>query len=190
MVEGSAQQGNSVKKFVIDFDQIERNFKSRHNLDIRDLHRSGSYYDRWRKSTGEPKAISVADQQEQYQRYLNDPNGNAASPVYFDFWHWLLDNYNELVPWKETKSSRSKAVPVGVDIIPEQKILTPDEETAAYNRLLSACGGVDINGIIRENINVMVRKQNTQHADAKRVVEMLCRDYGVDVIWINMKVSR
>lgn len=67
--------------------------------DIRDYDGSHGHFGRWCDATGrgqtDPEGKHRNSSQVWYAEYRADPNGEAASPEYRDFWHWWL-KYHEI----------------------------------------------------------------------------------------------
>jgi hypothetical protein len=76
-------------RYTIDYSEAKSWISYVLGYNLRDTLESHLHFDRWCREKGEePDGHS----QEQYARYLQDPEGEAACPEYRDFWHFLCDH--------------------------------------------------------------------------------------------------
>ena len=104
---------DKVSDRTITFEELENHFKSKYQIDIRDFHRGAGgdrHFDKWCKANGISRA-EASGNQAIFTRYIEDPEGQAKAPEYFDFWHWLLKQTDD-IPWTEKSGGRWKIAPL------------------------------------------------------------------------------
>lgn len=161
---------------VISFDDLHKHFKSKYGIDLYDVNGKANHgMDAWLERNGIQRAPDIRGQQEQFQQYMNAPDGDRAEPAYFNFWHWLLEQ-SRSIPFTTTDDQHWKVFPLAL-----AEVKAPTEEDleahAAIMNAQKAMGGA------------AMTPPSNGYNEAPGILEKIFRDFGPDVE-ILMDVSR
>lgn len=183
---------------VISFDTIHADYMAK-GIDLYDANRMFSqtagkgHYALWCKSKNitENEEDPVIARQN-YQLYKDDPDGEAAAPLYVNVWHYLLD-ISKMVPWNETEDETTKAVLIAEAVLTVKSSPSDEDLELIKSKLEMAVPVPD--GII-EHIQKERRDSQKQSAEAREIMLEVLEQYGKDipeygkVMMIGMKVDR
>ena len=162
---------------VVTYDQISEEYRAR-GVDLRDLEGHGGHYDLWLKANGLAREADPKASQAQFQRYVEDPAGEAASPPYIDFWHELL-HATERFPWVEHAGHREKTVPLSPVIwadVPDPD----DEQLSSMRRRLEDNAGAPLPDEMWEGVRRDIMLRRPRAARAREIAAEIVERHGFE----------
>ena len=100
----------SITERTVSFEELQKHFKTKYKIDLRDYNSRDGYYEKWCKKHGLKPTGNVKHQQDTFTKFVEADDGQAAEPKYFDFWHFLL-KISDSIPWNED-NGRWKITPL------------------------------------------------------------------------------
>lgn len=180
----------------ISYETLAADLKSR-KRDAGDLCRSDGHFEKWLEANGLPKTddegVHWRSSKKYYQRYRDDPEGEAAKPPYANLWHYVLE-LGRLIPWDETSGSRSKEIPVCALMLASPADHTEEELLAARPRLEARSGPLPDDAW--ESFVRDARKKPAATRECCKTMTALIEKHGVDTgefgkaMTITISVSR
>lgn len=169
---------------TISYDDISARFE-RDGIKLGDVKRSSRHFEDWHRSHGLPRVDADGNEtgssQIFMQQYDAAPDGRAVRPPYVNFWHWLLDAYED-VPWCETPGGRTKIVPLKRGMHLPRPARTPEEVDTAIAKLI---GDTDLPVDMRRSLADHVRQdfvdRDVRHDECLAIVEIVLDIYGDDI---------
>ena len=183
----------------ISFDKIDEDYRAK-GIDITDIHnKQGSsiahgHFQKWLKAKGLPDhdedGVHFHSSKIFYRQYKQDPEGEAAAPLFVNLWHYLL-HISQSIEWTTTENEHTKYAPLAEAVL---HVRQPVSE-ADLERYRQTMG----DSLTDEELAYHVENRRIIHLqdlDAREHMREIIETYGVEVpkygklLFIEMKVDR
>lgn len=156
---------DSATDHTVRLSEIVQHFKDRYGQDITDVNTSQGHYDVWCRAN---RLLKRRADKDVFNRYMDDPTGQAACPPYFNFRHFCL-SLGQNIPWQfnERTDQRWKIVPLPTAAEAMKKA---EEQMDVFARVLSNAKSMGI-----ESNRVMLPSVGGEAADILTRIET---DFG------------
>lgn len=85
---------------AVDYHELIDALEVKHGYNVRDFSNHAGHFWTWHASKGypdvDPQGKEVSESQIWFAEYRADPEGQAKRPEYQDFWHWFIDQSDEI----------------------------------------------------------------------------------------------
>lgn len=181
---------------VLDYAHIEAEYLER-GIRLRDMMKSDGHFYRWRQKKGLPKEDEEGKDEGSSRLYMKmyqeDPNGEGSRPPHVDFWHWLLERF-ETIPWRESRSERTKVVPITAGAFPAIPAMTQDALRQARLRVEAKVGS-PLDDEMWAPTERMLKERPLCHQKGLEIMTEIAERHGVDLghgkaIGLKLRIGR
>lgn len=170
---------------TVSYDDIRSRFEE-DGVRIGDVHRSHEHFVDWHARHDLPDrdadGMAIGSSRIFMSMYDAAPDGRAQRPPYVNFWHWMLDAYED-VEWDETPQGRRKTVLLSRGMHQPRAPLSDEEATAAIAAML---GSTVLPKDMRQSIDEHVRQDLSdlvvRHNESLRIVDVILDQYGDEIL--------
>lgn len=112
---------------TVTFEELRDHLKAQHGIDVYDVNGAMNAFDRWCRRHKIPLSEArggTPRSQDIFTQYIEAPDGQDAEPLYFDFWHFLLEVAREMsIKFKTTDSCHKITIPLPTVEIAQRMIV-------------------------------------------------------------------